>query len=298
MARASGADSRMPRIVSFALAALLVAPVATSAAQVNTAYGPAEGDRVRVTAPAFLDVPIVGRLSAFAGDSLVMRASEGHATMRLPVAEVKQVELSEGHDRLGYALKLGMAGTVAGAFIGAASLGDNSLERMAGFFAGAVLGGPIGAAVGAIVAPEEWRIGWRPEAAIPATAFRLSIDEGTAVRFALRSDTTSSRRETSSGVVNDTLRLQSRNGTSESAVALRDLARLEISGGDDKRRGMLLGAGIVGGATAIFAGADASKGNISAGDAVGTVAVNAVLGALIGYALAPRGWERLPLPAR
>lgn len=280
------------------VAALLVAPLATAAAQYNTPYGPVEGNRVRVIAPAFLDVPIVGILSAFAGDSLVMHASEGHATMRLPVAEVKQVEVSEGHDRFGSAIRMGGVGILAGAVIGSASLGDNSLERLAGFFAGAVLGGPIGAGVGVILAPERWRIGWRPEAAIPASAFRLSIDEGTAVRFALRTDTTSSRRETTAGVVNDSLRLRSRNGASESVVALRDLARLEISGGDDKRRGMLLGAGIVGGATAIFAGADASKGNISAGDAVGTVAVNAVLGALIGYALAPRGWERLPLPAR
>lgn len=254
---------------------------------------------MRITSPAFLDVPIVGRLVASGGDSLVVKASDGRATMRLPIADLRKVQVSEGRDRLSAALRFGVAGAATGAVLGGATLAGDPLGRMVGFLAGGILGAPIGAATGAIIAPEDWRTAWWRDSALATNGtLRLAIDEGVHLRFSLRSDTTGVRQGSSGSVVDDTLRLQPRGGVPARALALRDLSRLEISGGDDKRKGMLIGAGIVGGATAIFAGVDASKGAISAGDAVGTVAVNALLGALVGYAFAPAGWERLPLPSR
>jgi hypothetical protein len=92
----------------------------------------------------------------------------------------------------------------------------------------------------------------------------------------------------------DTLVL--REGDALSHTALSDLAALEVRGGEDKRRGFLIGAGVAAGITGVFGGIDVSKGNISRDDFVGTLIVNALIGGLVGYAFAPKGWERIPLP--
>jgi hypothetical protein len=84
----------------------------------------------------------------------------------------------------------------------------------------------------------------------------------------------------------------------ETGYAVRDLASLEVRGGRDRVRGALIGAGILTAITAVFGGIDKAQGRISSGDLAGTVASNAAGGALLGFALAPRGWRRLPLPGR
>lgn len=86
------------------------------------------------------------------------------------------------------------------------------------------------------------------------------------------------------------------DGESISRSAMADLSALEVRGGEDKRRGFLIGAGIAGGITAVFGGIDASKGRITNDDLVGTLIVNSLIGGLVGYAFAPKGWERIPLP--
>lgn len=73
---------------------------------------------------------------------------------------------------------------------------------------------------------------------------------------------------------------------------------LEVRGGKDRKRGMAIGAGVLGGIGLVFGGIDASRDKISSGEFVGTVVGNAALGALLGYALAPRGWETVPLVRR
>ena len=65
----------------------LLAP-ALLPAQYVTPYGPVQGARVRVTAPALQVEPAVGRLRAFAADSLVLDMSDGAAVVRLPVSAV------------------------------------------------------------------------------------------------------------------------------------------------------------------------------------------------------------------
>ena len=92
----------------------------------------------------------------------------------------------------------------------------------------------------------------------------------------------------------DTIVLRDDAGTMR--AALRDISVLEVRGGEDKRRGFLIGAGIAGGITAIFGGIDASKGEITNDDLIGTLILNALIGGLVGYAFAPKGWERIPLP--
>jgi hypothetical protein len=83
----------------------------------------------------------------------------------------------------------------------------------------------------------------------------------------------------------------------EERYALSDLAMLEVRGGRDRARGALIGAGIGVVIVGVFGGIDHARGEISSGELAGTVASNAVAGALLGALFAPRGWRRLPLPA-
>jgi hypothetical protein len=84
----------------------------------------------------------------------------------------------------------------------------------------------------------------------------------------------------------------------EAAYPLSELATLEVRGGRDRARGALIGVAIATAGSALFGGIDRVRGELSSGELAGTVAGNAVAGALLGYAFAPRGWRRLPLPRR
>ena len=123
----------------------------------------------------------------------------------------------------------------------------------------------------------------------------LTIVPGTELRLTPRAAGMPRRRGRVVQLAGDTLVL--REGDALSHTALSDLAALEVRGGEDKRRGFLIGAGIASGITGVFGGIDLAKGNISRDDFVGTLIVNALIGGLVGYAFAPKGWERIPLPA-
>lgn len=123
----------------------------------------------------------------------------------------------------------------------------------------------------------------------------ITLVPGTEVRLVPRDASAPLRRGRVVVLERDTIVLRTDVGLSRSAVA--DLAALEVRGGEDKRRGFLVGAGIAAGITAVFGGIDVSKGNISRDDFIGTMIVNSLLGGLVGYAFAPKGWERIPLPA-
>ena len=122
----------------------------------------------------------------------------------------------------------------------------------------------------------------------------LTIAAGTELRLTPRAAGMPRRRGRVVQLAGDTLVL--REGDALSHTALSDLAALEVRGGEDKRRGFLIGAGVAAGITGVFGGIDVSKGNISRDDFVGTLIVNALIGGLVGYAFAPKGWERIPLP--
>jgi hypothetical protein len=138
--------------------------------------------------------------------------------------------------------------------------------------------------------------------AAPAAAqFRIDLEPGTRVRLA----TASEPAERVSGSVvrtegDGTLVLQARAkglpAGGETSYRLQDLASIEVRGGRNRARGALLGSAIATGVSAFFGTIDPARGEISSGDLADTVVSNAVAGALLGYAFAPRGWLRLPLP--
>ena len=113
------------RIVLRTLLCLSLAAPSLLAAQYATPYGVLAGNRIRVTAPALSEEVMTGRLAAFGGDSLVLVASAGRATARLPLADIRMVEASEGFDRWGSARRYGAIAALAGGVIGAASLRDD-----------------------------------------------------------------------------------------------------------------------------------------------------------------------------
>lgn len=147
-------------------AILLLAVPAAARAQYNEPGLLGGGSRIRVAAPAVAGDPVIGRLLVLSRDTLLMSAGSGDARITLPLAAVRSIDLSEGRDRRGWAVKGAGIGLVAGGLLGGLSIGNadrNDLAALAGFFAGAVIGTPLGAAVGAIVAPERWRSVWTRE---------------------------------------------------------------------------------------------------------------------------------------
>lgn len=84
----------------------------------------------------------------------------------------------------------------------------------------------------------------------------------------------------------------------QATFRLDRLQQLEVRGGKDRIRGAKIGAGVLGGIGLVFGGIDLSRDKISGGDFVATVVGNAAIGALLGAALAPTGWQRVPLVRR
>lgn len=82
---------------------------------------------------------------------------------------------------------------------------------------------------------------------------------------------------------------------SRATYGFDNVRRLEVRGGRDRRRGALIGAGILGGVALVAGGIDVSRGNLSTGEWLGTIAGNALFGGLLGLALPPRGWVDVPL---
>jgi hypothetical protein len=122
----------------------------------------------------------------------------------------------------------------------------------------------------------------------------LVVTPGTEVRLTPRIAGAPRMRGRVVVLARDTIVL--RDDAALSRTALRDLSAIEVRGGEDKRRGFLIGAGVATAITGVAGGIDVSKGNISGGDFVGTLLFNALIGGLVGYAFAPKGWERIPMP--
>lgn len=88
----------------------------------------------------------------------------------------------------------------------------------------------------------------------------------------------------------DTLVLsRDRRGT-QLSLPLAQVRQLEVRGGRQPWRGARWGAGIVGGIALVFGGIDVGRGELGAGEYIAAVAGNALIGGLVGYVIAPRGW--------
>lgn len=126
-------------------------------AQSDRLYLPV-GTRVRLqTAP---DAPaFTGTVWRLTSDTLAVAVSHGNALIQLPTARVTSIEVSDGRDRLGWAVRGAGIGVLAGGLLGVVAIGRQAradLAVIAGFIVGAGIGATGGALVGAIAAPERW----------------------------------------------------------------------------------------------------------------------------------------------
>lgn len=140
------------------------------------------------------------------------------------------------------------------------------------------------------------------DAAPGAAQFRIDLEPGADVRLATAAapDVRARARVVRMDGNGNTIIVWPRGAAPgvETGYAVADLASLEVRAGRDRKRGALIGAAIATAFAALFGGIDRARGEISSGELTGTVVSNAVAGALLGYAFAPRGWRELPLPGR
>ena len=129
------------------------------------------------------------------------------------------------------------------------------------------------------------------------SSYGIGLATGTQIRLRTIDDPQTLIAGRVIGIAGDTM-LVAVDRSRQGSFRLDRLQLLEARGGKDRTRGMTIGAGILGGIGLVFGGIDLSRDKISGGDFVGTVIGNAAIGALFGYALAPAGWERVPLIRR
>jgi len=116
------------------------------------------GTRVRVTAPSIVPEPVTGVFLSAERDSIRMTAHEGGFRMAIPMATVQQLEVSDGRARGRWARWGALAGAIGGTLIGGS--GGSGTDHAAddwGRVGGLLLGAPLGAVAGAVLAPERWR---------------------------------------------------------------------------------------------------------------------------------------------
>jgi hypothetical protein len=145
---------RAAQLVALSCVVALGAPLHAQSDRFHVAVG----TRVRVVAIG--NEPFTGSVLRLTSDTLAVAAGSGRALVQLPTTRLTSIEVSDGRDRLGWAVKGAGIGVLAGGILGSATLGreePDGLARLAGFFAGGILGAGMGALVGAVAAPERWR---------------------------------------------------------------------------------------------------------------------------------------------
>lgn len=128
-------------------------------------------------------------------------------------------------------------------------------------------------------------------------SYGIGLATGTQVRLRTVDDPQKAVTGKLIGLAGDTMLVALEHST-QGSYPFAVLQSLEVRGGKDHKRGAVIGAGIIGGIGLVFGGIDLAHDKISSGDFVGTVVGNSVIGALLGFALAPKGWERVPLVRR
>ena len=84
-------------------------------------------------------------------------------------------------------------------------------------------------------------------------------------------------------------------GEVRAAYAFANVRQFQVRGGENKKKGVAIGMAIAGGITLIAGGIDYANDKIRGDDYAGAVIGNIMIGGLVGYAFAPKGWIDLPL---
>lgn len=283
---------RGPASPSVVLVLLVLVLLLPAAAEAQWPRNPV-GARIRVSAPAVDSALIVGRGAMAGSDTIGLLLGDGGATLYIPSASVAFVEQSAGFERWKWTKRGAVAGAIGVWLIARATtdVGEDGLAAMSLFIGSTFVGTLLGAGAGALLAPETWSRTIPNLSETQNAGHRVLIAPDARVRLTLRAEPTTRLDDRVARFVGDTLTLQSSR-----AFAIPELASLEVRGGKNRRRGVLYGVGIITAITAAGAIPDHSKGVVTTGEMLGAFAGNAVVGAIAGYYLAPKGWIRVPLP--
>jgi hypothetical protein len=118
------------------------------------------GSRLRVFAPALGEHGTIGQFAGFESESLSLLQGPSQTTLQLPLASITRLEVSEGHHRgrwAGMGALIGLGGSVALGVVCLTVCDDGAFAVIGFSFFGLVVAAPVGAVVGAVVAPERWR---------------------------------------------------------------------------------------------------------------------------------------------
>ncbi len=134
----------------------------------------APGARVRVTAPLMAPEPLVGTVLKLDADTIFLTGvALRRGKVAVPVASVKRLEVSRGRSSL--ALQFAVIGFIAGAWIGANAVENQSFysidEPLATLAGVAVVGGVAGAVVGSAIGSEQWEV-------VPLDRLRSGMSRG------------------------------------------------------------------------------------------------------------------------
>ncbi|MBA3890243.1 MAG: hypothetical protein H0X64_06910 [Gemmatimonadaceae bacterium] len=140
------------------LAGILLAPSVAFAQRSSPAYVGA-GSTVRVTAPSVLPERMTGTFISAFGDTIRVAGRGGNLHFALPFPAVQRLEVSSGRERMKWMWIGAGAGAIIGPVVGGImAKGGNTQDAEAwGRLGGLVIGAPIGAIAGAVLAPERWR---------------------------------------------------------------------------------------------------------------------------------------------
>ena len=151
----------MQHLIRGAIVVMLLGHAAPLSAQDGASWIPviSSGTRVRATIVDSPRPPLVGSFGGATADSLRLILT-GATGLTFHTRSVAHLDVSEGRQRGRFAVIGGLIGGVGGGIIGAVAMSDDydtsGLEGLVGFLAGAVLGLPTGAIIGALNAPERW----------------------------------------------------------------------------------------------------------------------------------------------
>ena len=129
--------------------------------------------------------------------------------------------------------------------------------------------------------------------AVAQSTYVMTIDSNTHVRLIPRDSTTGYVEGRVVRLGNDTIVVRDIDALVRRAVG--DLSAIEVRGGQNRVRGMAYGAGAVLAIGGIGGGIERAKGSLGIGEFVGVLLGNALGGGVLGYFLAPTGWQRIAI---
>jgi hypothetical protein len=141
------------------LAVLLLATVGAQAAAAQVS--PGSRVRVRIDSPPPPHV-VIGTVQSIDADTLALAPEGNGAVEHIPVSAIGQLEVSRGRDVVASHVLIGAGlGALAGGAVAAATSSCASGEwfclKGLAIMGGVVLGGGVGAVVGALIKGEKWR---------------------------------------------------------------------------------------------------------------------------------------------